>query len=248
MIAEQIRGKGAVRISELVEQFGVSVETIRRDLLELEKGGQLRRVHGGAVGPVQSGQYSTLPERREENASGKSELARYATELLDEGDSVFIDCGSTAAVFAEQLARQFARLTVITNSLDVFERLRDREGFELYLCSGVYLRGENAFCGSWAVERVRCFHAGTAFICPSGISLEYGVMDYDRELYHVQRAMMECADRTVFLADSGKFEKSALLKLADVKPGCTLVTDAGLSDEIRDLYRENGIRIAEGRK
>lgn len=245
-IVRQIRTNGAVRINELTRQFGVSVETIRRDLLELERQDCLRRVHGGAVGTAAAKQYHRLEERTEENPQQKEELSRYAAGLIREGDVLMVDSGSTAMAFAKMLAERFEHLTVITYSLHVFETLKKKEGFTLYLCAGTFLRDENAFCGPWALQMLEQFHAQTAFLFPSAISLENGVMDYDQELYHLQRAMMTHADRVVFLADSGKFEKSALLKLADVSEAGTFVTDSGLQKEIAKLYQENGIEIIRG--
>ena len=128
----------------------------------------------------------------------------------------------------------------------MFEILKKKEGFTLYLCTGAYLRDENAFCGQWALQMLEQFHAKTAFLFPSAISLQNGIMDYDQELYHLQRAMMKHADRSVFLADSDKFEKSALLKLADVNEAVTFVTDSGLRKEILELYQENGIEMIRG--
>lgn len=96
------------------------------------------------------------------------------------------------------------------------------------------------------IAKLEQFHAKTAFLFPSAISLQNGIMDYDQELYHLQRAMMKHADRSVFLADSDKFEKSALLKLADVNEAVTFVTDSGLRKEILELYQENGIEMIRG--
>lgn len=245
-IVSQIRRNGAVRIHELTKQFGVSVETIRRDLLELERQDCLHRVHGGAVGIAVAKQYHRLEERTEENPQKKEELSGYAAGLIREGDVLMVDSGSTAIAFAKMLAEEFERLTVITYSLHVFEILKKKEGFTLYLCAGAYLRNENAFCGQWALQMLEQFHAKTAFLFPSAISLQNGIMDYDQELYHLQRAMMKHADRSVFLADSDKFEKSALLKLADVNEAVTFVTDSGLRKEILELYQENGIEMIRG--
>lgn len=225
-IVSQIRRNGAVRIHELTKQFSVSVETIRRDLLELERQDCLHRVHGGAVGIAVAKQYHRLEERTEENPQKKEELSGYAAGLIREGDVLMVDSGSTAIAFAKMLAEEFERLTVITYSLHVFEILKKKEGFTLYLCAGAYLRDENAFCGQWALQMLEQFHAKTAFLFPSAISLQNGIMDYDQELYHLQRAMMKHADRSVFLADSDKFEKSALLKLADVNEAVTFVMDS----------------------
>lgn len=245
-IVELIEKNGAVRLSELTQLFSVSVETIRRDLLDLEKQNCLRRVHGGALRIPDSGKYLTRKERQEKNSVQKEELVQYASGLIQEKDVIMIDCGSTATAFAQMLADRFDELTVITNSMDVFELLRGKENYTLYLCTGFYSGGENAFYGPWTLDFLDQFHAKTSFIFPSAVSLQYGIMDYNRELYAVQKKMISRSDRVVFCADSDKFEKSGLLKLADLKEGSILVTDCGLKEEIAGLYRENNIRIIRG--
>lgn len=245
-ILQLLNEKGAVKISELTGIFSVSVETIRRDLMELEHRNCLSRVHGGALRIPRSGEYPVRSERAGKNRERKEELAGYAARMIRENDIIMVDCGSTATEFSRMLADRFEKLTVITNSLDVFEMLRTKEKYELYLSSGFFMNRENAFYGPWALEFLERFHAGTAFLFPSAISLQYGIMDYDRELFAVQKKMMELSDRVIFLADSEKFEKSGFLKLADAKEGCMVVTDSGLKDEIYGLYRENQIEIIRG--
>lgn len=247
-IAQLVSERSAVRINELVSRFGVSAETIRRDLLELERVHRLRRVHGGALRIPCSVEYLSRSERGGKNQARKAELAEYAAGLIRENDTIMVDSGSTAVEFARMLVRRFEKLTVITNSLEVFELVRARESYSLYLCSGFFLPGENAFYGPWTLDFLGQLHAATAFLFPSAISMQYGAMDYDRDLYGVQQKMMERADRTVFLADSDKFEKTALLKLADLREDSLLVTDSGLEEEIFQLYQENRIRVMRGEK
>ncbi len=241
-----VNEKGAVKIGQLAQIFSVSVETIRRDLLDLEKQNCLRRVHGGALRIPHRVEYLARDERSEKNRDRKAELVQYAAGLIRENDTIMVDCGSTAVEFAKMLVERFEKLTVITNSLDVFKALRVKEKFVLYLCSGFFMHRENAFYGPWTLEALDKFHAGTAFVFPSAISIQYGIMDYDRDLFSIQKKMMEQSDRVVFCADSDKFEKSASLKLADARKGNILVTDSALEDEIFNLYQENQISVIRG--
>lgn len=108
------------------------------------------------------------------------------------------------------------------------------------------MRGENAFYGPLTLNMIGQLHIKKSFICPTAVSLEYGIFDYQNELYQVQRALMKAAEKTVILADSSKFEKTALLKLDDMKNEYVYVTDYGLSPELRKLYEANNIEIYTG--
>lgn len=244
-ICEMLKNNGAVITSDLVEIFGVSIETIRRDLLNLQQSGALIKVHGGAVSKNDIKPFSNLDERMEQFDKGKKNLAEKATELVSEGDIIGIDSGSTALAFAQALQSKFTNLTVITHSLDVFNILNRQ--FRVILCGGHYMGGENAFYGSLTLNAIGMLHIKKAFICPTAVSLEYGIFDYQNELYQVQKALMQSAEQTVILADSSKFEKTALLKIDDMKNEYIYVTDCGLSSELRRLYATNNIQIHTGK-
>ena len=237
-ILSMLKTNGAVTTGELIEAFHVSIETVRRDLLQLERGGQLQRVHGGAVIPGSMRPYPDLPHRLEANQSAKTELCATAALLVEEEDILCIDSGSTAYFFAQALAERFSRLTVITHSMDVFEILSKKEDFRIILAGGCYRPQEKAFHGSITLDTLKQLHVRKAFLCPSAISLKTGIWDYDRELSQVQKQILSICDQAVFLADSNKFETSALLKLCDTSPSHVYVTDSGLSQQYRQLYRE----------
>lgn len=237
-ILTMLKVNGAVTTAELIEAFDVSIETVRRDLLQLERSGQLQRVHGGAVIPGHMRPYPDLPHRLEANQNAKAALCATAALLVEEDDIICIDSGSTAYFFAKALADRFSRLTVITHSMDVFEILSQKEGFRIILCGGCYRLQEKAFHGSLTIDSLRQLHVRKAFLCPSAISLKTGVWDYDRELTQVQKQILSICDQAIFLADSVKFETSALLKLCDTSPNHIYVTDSGLSQQCKQLYRD----------
>lgn len=237
-ILSLVKTNGAVTTGELIDAFGVSIETVRRDLLQLERSGQLQRVHGGAVSPGSMRPYPDLPHRLEANAQAKTQLSATAAALVEEDDIICMDSGSTARFFATALAERFTRLTVITHSMDVFEILSQKEGFRIILCGGCYSPREKACYGSITLENLRQLHVRKAFLCPSAISLKTGVWDYDRDMIQVQKQILNICDQAVFLADSEKFETSALLKLCDTSPNHIYVTDPGLSQQYRQLYQE----------
>ncbi len=238
-ILSMLKTNGAVTTAELIDVFSVSIETVRRDLLQLERSGQLQRVHGGAIIPGNMRPYSDLPHRLEANQHGKEALSATAALLVEEDDIIYIDSGSTAYYFAKELANTFSRLTVITHSMDVFKTLSPKEGFRIILCGGCYHAREQAFYGSITLDALQQLHVRKAFLCPSAISLKNGVWDYDRDLIQVQKQILSICDTAFFLVGSEKFETNALLKLCDTAPNHVYVTDPGLSAQYRQLYREH---------
>ena len=242
-ICELIQENGAVTTSGLMEIFDVSIETIRRDLLCMEEEGLLMRVHGGAVQVGEMKPYNSLTHRNTEQSEQKRELAKNAVQFVSEGDFITVDSGSTAIYFAEELKKNFSALTIVTYSLDVFEILNSHKDFTVILCGGIYEKSEKAFYGSLTLDMLSKLHVKKAFICPSAVSVENGIYDYQHDLYSVQRKIMEVSDNIYILADSSKFESRALFKLSDMKTEFFYITDSLLSEKLKKLYVENNIKI-----
>ena len=243
-IYSMLKEKSAVYTSALVEHFGVSIETIRRDLLEMEQNGLLIRVHGGAVLNSDMKPYMNLLDRNKMQVEQKNDLALNALKFISEGDIIGVDTGSTAISFAKALKERFTRLTVITHSLDVFNILCD--SFSVILCGGYYLPNEKAFYGSLALGMLKNLHMQKAFIFPSAVSLEFGICDYQKDLYQIQEQMIKSSDEIFILADSSKFEKKALLKLDDMKTEYRYITDCNINSELEKLYKEHNINLFIG--
>ena len=242
-ILNQIKKNGAVTTTELMACLDVSIETVRRDLLHLERLGKLQRVHGGAVGIGAMKPYAELPQRLEANSSGKSELCRTASLLVNDGDIIFIDSGSTAVYFARALLSRDIRVTVVTHSMDVFEILSPEDRFRMILCGGFYDPCEKAFYGHLVIDTLQRLHVTKAFLCPSAISIKSGIWDYNDALIQVQTQAIASSENIMILADSEKFEKNALLKLCDISAAHTYVTDSLLPQHYRTLYGEHGISV-----
>ncbi|MBE7012370.1 MAG: DeoR/GlpR transcriptional regulator [Ruminococcaceae bacterium] len=243
-----IRKSGAVSTSDLVEQFNVSTETIRRDLLHMENSGLLSRVHGGAVQKGTMQTFSDLKGRSLEHSNEKSNLSKKATEFISEGDIIGIDTGSTAILFAEEIRKKFSSLTVITHSLDVFNLLSDYKDFKVILCGGHFLPNERSFFGPLTANMIDSLHFQKVFLCPMAVSLKFGISDFSRELFQIQQHLLRSADEVYILADSSKFEKNAIMKLDDMKDSYTYITDGNLPCELKKLYSENNIKIYTGDK
>lgn len=240
-IVKLVESQHTVTVSELMQRYGVSIETIRRDLEQLERNRLLKRVHGGAVSLGKMQQFERLEHRSSQNLPNKQETAKAVAALLGEGDRIALDSGSTAREIALRLREQFRTLTVVTYSPEIFSLLCGKEGFHLIQIGGEYLRSEQAFCGYQALEMMRGLHVSKGIICPSAVSLREGIGDYVPQLIPMQREIIEISDEVIVAADSSKFEKAGAYKLAPLSPGFLLATDSGVPERIVKSYREKGL-------
>ncbi|MBQ7049849.1 MAG: DeoR/GlpR transcriptional regulator [Firmicutes bacterium] len=242
-ILEMLKETGSVTTAQLVDAFSVSIETIRRDLLILEESGMLQRVHGGAVAMGDMIAFRELPQRMQENVAQKQELCRTAMDFIKNGDTIGVDSGSTAVLFAEALKERFSDLTVITYSLDVFLILNQYKNFRVILCGGYYYPTENCFVGVLALNMLSSLHVQKVFLFPTAVSLQHGIFDHESEVLIMQQTLRRIASQVFVLADSSKFEHTDLLKQEDMLPSYIYVTDSALSATLKAMYLENHIQI-----
>lgn len=245
-INELLKLNGSVTTTELVERFGVSTETIRRDLQELEKSRLLQRVHGGAIAVGEMKPFMELSDRLKENDTQKRELSETAAALVKNGDVIGIDAGSTALCFVQALKERLTNLTVVTYSLDVFRSLNGFADFLVILCGGHFYQKENSFCGPLALDTLRQLHVQKAFVFPSAVSMQYGICEHVKECMEMQRQLIDCADSVYILADSSKFERKELLKVSDMQQKFVYVTDSGLRSGLAAVYKENQYIVKTG--
>ncbi len=248
IIHEIIKSDGAVTIARLVSEFQVSTETVRRDLLAMERAGLLKRVHGGAVSNGEIMPRMSLEERNRNFSEEKVQIAKAAADLVEEGDVIGIDAGSTAIPFAREIARRFSSLTVVTYSRDVFDALSENKGITVILTGGEYNSDERYFEGHLVLGALDTLYMNKVFIIPMAVSLEYGISGFSKDLCALSKKLIERSGEVIILADSSKFEKCALYKRSETKREYAYVTDGELSEEIKSLYAENGIEIIMGER
>lgn len=209
-ILHRIAADGAASVGELAAAFGVSHETIRRDLRALAARGLLAVVHGGAV-PHRSIE-PAFAERAEENATGKAAIARAAAALVPDGSVLLIDSGTTTLAFAQALAGKRG-LTVCTNSLAVALHLARQTTHVVHVLGGEVDRTEEATGGVDAVAAIERFRVDLAFIGAGGLTPDGEVTDYSRAGAEQRRRMMAAAARTWLLIDHTKFGRLTPVRL-----------------------------------
>lgn len=232
-----------IKSSELVKMFGVSVETVRRDLEYLEKEGMLQRVHGGAVLDRINAKAVSFEEREHKNSEEKCEIARKALQFITEESVIALDNGTTTLEIAKLLPDNFDRLTVLTNSLLVVEALLDAPDFTVILLGGIVNTKEKSLKGPLVEAYIDMFHIDTAFISVSGISLAEGATEFDMDMIPIQKKMIGRSREKVLLADSSKFGVVSMLNVCDIKDVDCIITDSNLKDAVYDHYGQKGIKV-----
>ncbi len=234
----------SVKTADLIARFGVSFETIRRDLEYLEQEGFLKRVHGGATLPAADYQ-KELPftVREMKRLQEKRELAQTALRHVEEGQSLFLDVSTTNTEFAKALMTRFDRLTILTNSFQIASILMAKPQFTIIFIGGVVRNSEHCVVGDFAESFVLQFHADLFFMSVSGISLTEGLTDYGISEIQLKKKMLERAQRVIVLADSSKFNAVSLTPLCGLDKIERIVTDSGLAPDVLDRYKEAGVVI-----
>lgn len=211
-----------VRISELAEGFGVSTETVRRDMDALAYDGLISRAHGGASAPAH-GHYPSLDERANARTEERERIGRRATLLVRDGETVMIDSGSTTIQLARFLAYRGTQCTVITNSIPVAMTL-GHGAAEVLLCPGQYLPAESAVVGTETIEYLERFHVDRCLIGSSGLSAE-GPSETVRGFAAVKRAMLRRSSKAHLLIDSEKFARKGLALVGGLDDFESIVVD-----------------------
>lgn len=245
IIMNELARQGYISCDSAAARCGVSGETIRRDLKALETMGKLSRVRGGATlaDPLSVPDFPPLDVRLEIHKNTKLEAAALAADLIEEGDTIGLDSGSTANPFAEIIAERFEKLTVVTFSLDIIRILGDKPGMTLLVPGGCYLSGERIFNGFMAEQGLGRFRVGKSFICPSSFSATDGIGMFKPEFYPLERALMEIAEQKIFIGDSSKFGVVAPIRLCDTREADIIVSDSGLDESTADSFRAAGVKV-----
>lgn len=230
LIAERLRAQRRIAVDGLAQELGVSRETVRRDLLELEQAGLLRRVHGGAV-LAELRPEEPFARRQQIRRAEKLAIARATLPLLRPGETCFIDAGSTTALLAVELAR-IAGLMVITNSPDVAQTLRaQRAEHQIVLLGGVLLADIPGTSGEALMAELPRYSADVAIISPMALDPQRGATNFLLPEAEIARLMIRQSRRCLMLADHGKLGLSSRVRICDCGEIDTLVTDAGGAEQ-----------------
>ena len=225
-ILTMLETQASVQVADLAETFGVSAVTIRGDLDALERAGKLRRTHGGAVSLHKRLTVSVQDQRVNVHAEAKQAAARAALELVEDGDSLLIDSGTTALEFVRTLgARQ--GITVITADITIANYVDEAlPGVDVIILGGTLRKSHRYLYGQLTLAALEMLHPDKAFVCPISLVPGRGLMTNNERMAAVKAACMRAARTTIGLMDSSKVGASGLIRFAGLEELDALVMDS----------------------
>jgi DeoR/GlpR family transcriptional regulator of sugar metabolism len=237
-ILEMLNQAGSLEVGALADALGVSAVTVRKDLALLEEQGLLRRVHGSAVrvSPDDIGYRMTF------DYETKKRIAHRAAQMVESGETVMIESGSTCAMLAAELAESRRDITIITNSAFISGHIRSLPGARIILLGGSYEPDAQVMVGPLVRICVREFFVDKFFIGTDGYNEEQGFTNVDMLRAEAVRAMADRARRRIILTDSSKFGKHSVVTLMQAEDVATVITDV-VPDTCREYLENNGVEI-----
>jgi DeoR family glycerol-3-phosphate regulon repressor len=235
------RQHGRVNVEELAERFAVTPQTIRKDLNDLCERGVLQRFHGGAV--FASGLVNFAYEARRQIATEeKRRIGVHAASLIPDNCSILINIGTTTEQVAMAL-RGRKGLMVITNNVNVVSILLGSPDIEVIVAGGMVRHSDGGVVGEAAVDFIRQFKVDYAVIGTSAIDEDGSLLDFDYREVKVAKAIMECARRSILVADAMKYERTAPVRIGHISELDHFVTDRAPPERIAQLCRESDVSV-----
>lgn len=229
-IVEIARRDGKVTVEGLAEHFGVTLQTIRRDLTDLANSGRLERVHGGAVLPSGTTNIG-YEERRSLNPAAKSAIARACAALVPDDISLFLNIGTSTEAVAQEL-RHHKTMMVVTNNVNVASILVDNPECEIIVTGGHLRRADGGLVGNLAADTIRSFKFDLAVIGCSALDRDGDLLDFDIQEVNVSQAILRQSRKVILVADHSKFSRSAPARIGSLSEVDVFVTDVPLPDDL----------------
>lgn len=242
-IVEIVSQQGFATIDTLARDFGVSAQSVRRDIIRLDTKGILQRFHGG-VGVRETSVRLGYAEKRTVATDAKTRIARKTAELIGEGAVVFLDVGTTVEAVAHALAEK-RRLRVFTVSLAAAAILAGRPGIELFVFGGTVRSADGSLVGDVTLSSIARFRFDHAVIGFSGIDQNGELMDYDLEKVAVKEAAIRNAARTLAVGDSSKFRHPATVRFTTPSHPVTIVTEAHPAPRLLEALAAHDLVLAD---
>lgn len=237
-----IQKEGRVLVGDLSRELKISRITIRKDLDYLQSKGLIQRSHGGALRMQSSALVDpTLQEKQKQNFPEKERIAAAAIKIVEEGQCIILDSGTTTTAIAQGL-KKFKQLTVITNAVNIAAELAGTD-FEVILIGGTLRKNSFSLVGPLAEDNLEEMHADILFLGVDGFDLEIGITTPNILESRVNRAMVKAARQVVAVCDSSKFSRRSLSRIVPPQAIHHVITDRNLPQRTAEALREQSITV-----
>jgi DeoR family glycerol-3-phosphate regulon repressor len=241
-IIELVQQHGYISTDDLVEQFNVSPQTIRRDLNELADNNKIRRYHGGATLPLSS-ENTSYNARKSHNFNEKDRIAAELVKCIPDGATLFIDIGTTPEAVAHALNKNHKQLRVVTNNINVASILLSNPEIKLILAGGEVRTRDGGIIGEATLDFIKQFRLDFGIIGISGIDFDGSLLDFDYHEVRVKQAIIENSRRVLLAVDHSKFGRNAMVKLGSIAQVDSVFTDQCPPEEICTILKENNVTL-----
>ena len=241
LLLEEVRARGSVSVEALSDQFGVTLQTVRRDVKLLQDAGLLARFHGGVRLPSSTIENIAYRQRQQLNQTAKQRIARTVAKAVPNDCSLILNIGTTTEAIARELMRHTG-LRVITNNLNVAAILSDNPECEVIVAGGVVRTRDRGIVGEVTIDFIKQFKVDIGLIGISGIEADGSLRDFDYREVNVARAIIEHSREVWLAADHSKFNRPAMVELARLAQIDMLFTDATPPEPFPALLAEAGVQ------
>lgn len=244
VILQRLRELSKVSIEEICEMFDVSEVTVRKDLNVLQSRNLLVRVRGGAIRlpEANSGEDTPISHKRLYNHKEKQAIGRMAASLINDGETILLDSGTTTLEIAKNL-HKFQKLTIITNAMNVAVELLSYKRFNVILLGGHLRESSQSTVGPIAESNLKVFYCDKLFLGVDSFNIDCGMSTHNIEEANINQTMLTMAREVIAVLDSSKFNKRSFVFIAPVDKIDKVVTDHGIASSIKAQLKSRGVDV-----
>jgi DeoR family fructose operon transcriptional repressor len=243
-LVELVKQHRVATVTALAAEFQVSEATIRRDLSEIEQEGFLKRTHGGVILDPSANHEPQVSQRLEEEKEQKARIGKAAAEMVQDGEHIILDSGTTTLYIAKNLVHR-SNITVITNDINVAAELRDAKGVTVIVVGGILEPNSYMLNGMFALNALKTLHVQKYFLGTSAIHAKYGSTNTNVDVVEVKRAMIETAQEIIIVSDDTKIGKVTLHEVVPIKGIHKFITGKEASEVQLQGFRDAGVKVIQ---
>lgn len=241
-ILQLLKENDKLLVPDLCECFNVSPATIRNDLRELENAGLLKRTHGGAISNSKTGFELNSYQKEVKKHEEKKAIARFAAGLVEDGDTIAIDTGTTTLEFAKMLSDKKG-ITVVVNDIAIASVLEESSDANVIMIGGIIRKNYHCTIGPIAIKALSGLSVDKVFMATNGISVKKGLTTPDMNQAEVKKSMIDIASEVIVLSDSSKIGNNGFSQVAPINAVHRLITDDKIDERDLNDFEALGIDV-----